>query len=135
MVIQHAHLHLLVFGDADKIADQLRRDRLAAPDQRQQSASRGLVQINRATPPHEPLSPTMLSMSGGACDTDLVGRLAGFRFLLCGRDAKFTSASGEILASQGARIARTPSRTSRANSHAERRERTVRAAVPLLCRG
>jgi hypothetical protein len=49
---------------------------------------------------------------------DLDGKIAEFRFLIRDRDAKFTSAFDEILASQGVRIVRTP----------------PRAAGELLCR-
>jgi putative transposase len=58
---------------------------------------------------------------------DLAGRIGWFRFLVRGRDAKFTAASGDVLTSEGVRIVKTSPRTPRANCYAERWVQTVRA--------
>jgi putative transposase len=50
-----------------------------------------------------------------------------FRFFLRDRDAKFTAAFDEILASEGLEIAKIPPRTPRANCYAEGWIRTARA--------
>jgi putative transposase len=53
-------------------------------------------------------------------------RAARSRFLIRDRDSKFTAASGEILAGNGVRVIKTPARSPRANSLAERYAGTPR---------
>jgi putative transposase len=57
---------------------------------------------------------------------DLGERAARFRFLIRDRDSKFTAASDEVLADNGVRVIKTPARSPRANSFAERYAGTLR---------
>jgi len=57
---------------------------------------------------------------------DLGERAARFRFLIRDRDSKFTAAFDDVLAGTGVRIIKTPVRSPRANSFAERYIGTLR---------
>ena len=57
---------------------------------------------------------------------DLAERADCFKFLLRDRDSKFTAAFDDVLAGNGLRIIKTPVRSPRANSFAERYVGTLR---------
>ena len=57
---------------------------------------------------------------------DLGDRAGQFKFFIRDRDSKFTSAFDEVLAGNGTRVIRTPVRSPRANSFAERFVGTLR---------
>ncbi len=61
-------------------------------------------------------------------------RASSFRFLIRGRDGKFSTAFDEVFSGNGARVVETPVRSPRANSYAERFVGTLRRECGVTCR-
>ncbi|MGO9727430.1 MAG: hypothetical protein ACLPN6_19160 [Streptosporangiaceae bacterium] len=64
---------------------------------------------------------------------DLGERAGQFKFLIRDRDSKFTAAFDEVFAGNGMRTIKTPVRSPRANSFAERYAGTLRRECPATC--
>ncbi|MFF3933038.1 integrase core domain-containing protein [Streptomyces hirsutus] len=67
---------------------------------------------------------------------DLGGRAAGFRYLLCDRDSRYTQAFDAVFTADGIDILKTTPQAPRMNAHAERFIRTARAECTdrlLIC--
>jgi putative transposase len=64
---------------------------------------------------------------------DLGERAGQFTFLIRDRDGRFSRVFDEVLTSSGIRVIKTPPRSPRANSYAERFVGTLRASAPTTC--
>src|SRR5262249_26906353 len=72
-------------------------------------------------------NPTGAWVTQQARNLSFTGVFERMRFLIHDRDSKFTAAFDEVLRSEGIKVIHTPIRAPRANAHAERFVRTVRA--------
>jgi putative transposase len=87
-----------------------------------------LVHTSWASPPGHHRLPTGVwtAQQARTLLMDLGERAVRFRFLIRDRDRKFTSVFDQVLTSNGVRIIKTPVRSPRANSFAERCVETLR---------